>query len=58
MEKTIANEILLTIWVFLLLYSVVNKLPDAVVIILGIQVTISIIATIIQSYKQHGTKQR
>lgn len=58
MEKVVTTELLSAIWTFLYLYSSVHHVNSIVQTILLIQVIISIIATIIKTYKEHGTKQR
>lgn len=45
-------------WVIATILSCMAQLPTVFIVLLTVQTFISIIATIINSYKHHGTKKR
>lgn len=45
-------------WVIATILSYMSQLPLVIIVVLVVQTFISIIATIIISYKHHGTKKR
>lgn len=52
------SEKILALWVFILVYAISHNLHIGIIISLLIQVILSFIATIINTYKQNGTKKR
>lgn len=52
------SEKILAIWVFILIYAISHNVAKWVCALLTCQVILSFIATIINTYKQNGTKKR
>lgn len=52
------SEKILAMWVFILIYAISHDLHIGIIIALCVQVTLSFIATLINNYKQNGTKKR
>lgn len=58
MDKSIELEKIMALWTICLLISLAYNIHWIVSLVLGIQLLITTIATLINSYKQHGTKKR
>lgn len=58
MDQVIEQEKLMIGWTICLLISIAYGLHWTIIGGLGVQLFITTIATIINSYKQHGTKKR
>ena len=52
------SEKILAMWVFILIYAISHNLHIGIIITLCVQVILSFIATLINNYKQNGTKKR
>ena len=52
------SEKILVMWVFVLIYAISHNLHIGIIIALLLQVILSFIATLINTYKQNGTKKR
>lgn len=52
------SEKILAMWVFTLIYAISHHLHMGIIIALCAQVILSFIATLINTYKQNGTKKR
>ena len=52
------SEKVLAMWVFTLIYAIRHNVSTWIIVLLTCQMILSFIATIINTYKQNGTKKR
>jgi hypothetical protein len=52
------SEKVLAMWVFILIYAISHDVSTWIIVLLTCQMILSFIATIINTYKQNGTKKR